>query len=207
VTLAIETIRAAMRREPWRVQVVALVAIDALTRVGVHIGPLAELSIDAAAYWFAAEIGRLFTRPTTPKPSAAAKPARNPPSQLPSQLQEQPPMFDLAGFFTTTFETPLATLVKEGEEFFSEDARNLVAQAQADLEVARQAAATAVASKAAALDAFAKEHVDAIISAAADKAPIVGPLLKGEATAIANSATDAVLGGAIARLQALLSGH
>jgi hypothetical protein len=67
---------ALFRREPVRVQLVALIAIAVLTRLGLKVDPTTELLIDAAAFWFVGEITRLFTSPAKPTPTAAGKPAK-----------------------------------------------------------------------------------------------------------------------------------
>lgn len=114
-------------------------------------------------------------------------------------------MPDLGNWFDSVFKAPFENLVHEGEQWLTDDAKNLIGQAQADAEVAKQAVATAAASQATALEAAVKPHVDAAIGAIADKVPVIGGLIKGEAEAQANSATDAIINGLIAALTGKLS--
>lgn len=74
-----------LRKEPWRVQVVAMLLIAGVTRLGFHIGPIAELLIEGAALWFSAEVGRLFTTPY--HPSAAGVPAPSRKDQVPMNIE------------------------------------------------------------------------------------------------------------------------
>lgn len=114
-------------------------------------------------------------------------------------------MADLGNIFDSLFKTPWLNLVHEGESLFSEEVKNLQADAEAKIESARASLAAAVDAHQAAVEASVSGVVDSGIKALADHLPIVGPLLAGQAEAAANDATDTVIHSLIAKLETFLS--
>lgn len=205
-----------IRDEPVAASALAMIAVSLLGRFGLHVGENGETIINLAAVACCAVAARAYTRPasrsipvpsivqgehgpeliTFPKPSVAAPSA---------QTIGATAMPDFGNWFDATFKTPLLTLEHDGEEWLTDDAKNLIGQAKADAQVAETAAVTAAASQAAALSAAVKPHLDSAVDAIADKVPLVGGLIKGEAEATANSASDAFFGALASWAQSMLA--
>lgn len=107
---------------------------------------------------------------------------------------------DLGNWFDSIFKKPWLGLVHEGEDFFSEDAKGLQAQAEADIEAAKQAAAKALTSHEAAVAASITPLVNQGVDAVAGSVPILGGFLKGQAEKAADAGTVAVVNGIINEL-------
>jgi hypothetical protein len=182
---------ASLRREPVRVQIAALILVTIVTRLGVHIDATAELLIDGAAFWLAAEVTRLFTRPTT-KPSAAVSPAS----------KERLPM-NIGNIFDSWFKKPWLDVVHGVEH--SPETLALQAKAEADIAAAKDAVAAAVASHEAAAQASVSGVVDNALNSGLAHVPVIGPLVSGEADAVANNFTDNAIHSLIGKLEGFLS--
>lgn len=114
-------------------------------------------------------------------------------------------MADLGNLFDSIFKNPFETLVHEGEEWLTDDAKNLIGQAAADITVAKAAVTTAATSQAAALQAVVAPAVAAAAEGIAAKVPVIGGLISGEVGSVATEGTDALINGIVAFLQGKLS--
>lgn len=113
---------------------------------------------------------------------------------------------DLGNILDAAFKKPWLALVHEGQDFFSEDAKGLQAQAESDIDAAKAAVAKAALSHEAAIQATVNPIVNQVVDSISGDVPVVGGLLKGNAEKAADAGTDAVIHGIIGWLSGFLSG-
>lgn len=110
---------------------------------------------------------------------------------------------NLGNLFDSIFKKPWLDTVHAVEH--SPETVALITTAEADIGAARTALATAVASHEAAAQATVKGFIDPAIDAIAERVPVIGGLIRGEADAAANATTDNVIHALIGRLEGFLS--
>lgn len=101
---------------------------------------------------------------------------------------------DTGNILDNIFKNPFENLVHAGESWLSTEAASL-------FETAKAQAAQAAATQQQALEASLQPAVTAAATGIAEKVPVIGPLIAGEAGAVANEGTDAIIDGIINFLQ------
>lgn len=129
-----------------------------------------------------------------PQPSAAVPPAQSPKERLP---------MNIGNWFDSIFKKPWLDVVHGVEH--SPETLALQAKAEADIAAAKDAVATAVASHEAAAQASVSGVVDNALNAGLSHIPVIGPLITGEADAVANNFTDNAIHSLIGKLEGFLS--
>lgn len=131
---------------------------------------------------------------TASTPRAAVIPAQSPKERLP---------MNIGNWFDSIFKKPWLDVVHGVEH--SPETLALQAKAEADIAAAKDAVATAVASHEAAAQASVSGVVDNALNAGLSHIPVIGPLITGEADAVANNFTDNAIHSLIGKLEGFLS--
>jgi hypothetical protein len=113
-------------------------------------------------------------------------------------------MANFGNWFDSLFKKPWLNLVNEGESAITAETQALITDAEAKIESARAAAAQALEAHQAAEAAVITPIVNTGIQAVAEKIPVIGAILGGQAQKAADAGTVAVIRGITTALENLI---